>query len=161
MEWRKIVVSIPLLAWLMLAPGALSQMQYQNPRGQPQYVPQVPYPYGAQEQSSHPLPQQPMYPSQSQVPVQPAPQGQQPLTYAFRPDLTNPEYGQCLQMEKQWKDLWHQYYQQYENYRRWGHADPTQVSIWQYTLTSLRQQLDQAWQAFSSRCIYFPQPRQR
>lgn len=145
-------------------PQQAPQMYEQAPAQPPQGYPQQPM-YGPPAQPAPGYPQQPMYPPQGQpppqAPAQAPPQGQQPATYAFRPNLSNPEYGECLQIERQWKDLWNQYYQQYENYRRWGYADPNQAGIWQHHLSSLRQQLDQAWQNFSGRCIYFPRPRQQ
>lgn len=88
----------------------------------------------------------------------PAQVPQQPLEYAFRPDLTNPEYGQCLQMEKYWQNLWQQYYQIYQRHRMTNPSDPAYAQLtWQ--AGNVKQQLDAAWNDFSSRCIYFPSRR--
>lgn len=83
---------------------------------------------------------------------------QQPLEYAFRPDLTNPQYGQCLQIEKQWRHLWEQYYQYYQQHRTMNPADPAYAQL-TWHLRNLKQQLDAAWSQFSSQCIYFPTRR--
>jgi hypothetical protein len=74
--------------------------------------------------------------------------------YAFRPDLSNPEYGQCLQLEKQWKSLWNTYNQYYQQARTMppNSAEHSQTA---YYLQQLRMQMDTAWNNFSSRCIYF------
>jgi len=119
-----------------------------------------------QAQSSYPQPQPPMpaqpYPQQPPPPQAPQqqpygnPQPQSADQYAFRPNLSNPEYGECLQLEKNWKSLYFRYYQQYEQARLSGAA----ASYAPY-LQSLKQQLDAAWNAFSSRCIYFPKQRKR
>jgi hypothetical protein len=102
---------------------------------------------------------QPMIPQQPMQPGPPAaPQQEQPSEYAFRPDLTNPQFGQCLQMEKQWQALWNQYYHFYDQHRMMNPADDSYRAMTQYVL-SLRQQLDQAWAAFSAQCIYFPSRR--
>ena len=86
-------------------------------------------------------------------PMRQAPQDR-PAEYAFRPDLTNPQYGKCLQMEKQWQQLWQQYYQQYYQHRNMNPADPSYAQL-TWHLQNLRQQLDAAWSQFSSQCIYF------
>jgi hypothetical protein len=75
--------------------------------------------------------------------------------YAFRPDLTNPEFGECLQLEKNWKVLWGRYTQMYEQ-TRWMHPSNSQYIQTTYYLQQLKMQLDAAWNTFSSRCIYFP-----
>jgi len=49
-----------------------------------------------------PLPAQPIGPPQ-QVPVL---SQQQPSQYAYRPDLTNPEFGECSTTEKAWQAAW-------------------------------------------------------
>jgi hypothetical protein len=180
MGGKRLLISLAFLAWAGVATIAFAQWAAPEPSptigqspqdipgypSQPGYPQQAPPMYGQPPgQAPQGYPPQGMYPPQGQPGQQPPPQGapqapaqgQQPGTYAFRPNLTNPEYGECLQMEKAWKDLWNQYYQQYENYRRWGYSDPTQAAIWQHNLTQLRQQLDQAWQNFTGRCIYFPQ----
>ncbi|MGO9570781.1 MAG: hypothetical protein ACLP5H_24920 [Desulfomonilaceae bacterium] len=97
-----------------------------------------------------PAPPQPMRPPQ-QVPV---PQ-QQPSEYAFRPDLTNPEFGECLQLEKAWQAAWQRYAQEYQRARWMNPRDP-QYPQMTYYLQNLKQQLDAAWQSFSGRCVYFP-----
>lgn len=82
------------------------------------------------------------------------PAQQQPLEYAFRPDLTNPEYGQCLQLEKHWKMLWDQYNQLYNQARMMNQRDPRYAQL-TYHLYHLKGQLDAAWNNFASRCVYF------
>ncbi len=100
------------------------------------YPPQVPSPY-----------QQPM-----QQPTPAGPQaGTRPLEYAFKPDLTNPQYGECLQLEKNWKNLYLQYYRFYEQ-ARMGQA----YGDYTYQINALRSQMDAAWNTFSGKCIYFP-----
>lgn len=110
---------------------------------------------------------QPMLPPQAPVQQQPAPgmpmQPQQPpgqgsgsLEYAFRPDLTNPEFGVCLNLEKQWKDLWQHYYQLYSQIRTMNPNDPRYARLTYYA-QGMKAQLDAAWNDFSSRCVYFPQ----
>ena len=90
-------------------------------------------------------------------PMRQAPQDQ-PTEYAYRPDLTNPQFGQCLQMEKQWRHLWEQYYQYYHQHRMMNPADPAYTQL-TWHLRNLKQQLDAAWNQFSSQCIYFPTHR--
>ncbi|MBI5250291.1 MAG: hypothetical protein HY912_12420 [Desulfomonile tiedjei] len=106
-------------------------------------------------------------PYQGQPPMmqpQPVPQGQQPpgaqhpAEYAFRPDLTNPQFGECLNLEKTWKMLWQRYAQEYQRARMMNPRDP-QYAQMSYYLQSLKAQLDAAWQNFSSRCVYFPSRR--
>jgi hypothetical protein len=97
-------------------------------------------------------PQAPMMPPQG--PPAQGGQGQQPSEYAFKPDLSNPQYGQCLQMERQWKGLWNQYYQLYYQHRQMNPADPSYGQL-SHHLGALKMQLDAAWQQFSSQCIYF------
>lgn len=91
-------------------------------------------------------------------PGQPAPGPQQPLEYAFRPDLTNPQFGECLNLEKNWKMLWQQYAQAYQQ-ARWMNPQDPQYAQMSYYLRNLKNQLDAAWQNFSSRCVYFPRGR--
>ena len=104
------------------------------------------------------------YPVQPGVPpAAPAPQPtqipqQQPTEYAFRPDLTNPQYGECLGLEKQWQTLWQNYYQLYYQHRMMNPNDPAYSQL-TYHVRTLKQQLDNAWQQFSSQCIYFPTRR--
>ena len=110
-------------------------------------------------------------PSPQLPPGQPPPYGppgsqgppaaaQQPLEYAFRPNLTNPEYGQCLQMEKHWQGLWNQYNQLYQQARMMNQRDPRYAQF-TYQMYRLKQQLDAAWNNFSSRCVYFGSRDQR
>jgi hypothetical protein len=82
------------------------------------------------------------------------PGNQQPLEYAFRPNLSNAEYGQCLQMEKHWKTVWNQYNQLYHQARMMNRQDPRYAQL-TYQLYHLKRQLDSAWNNFASRCIYF------
>jgi hypothetical protein len=107
---------------------------------------QVPYP-------SQSPPAQPLGPPQ-QVP---GPQ-QQPMEYAFRPELTNPEFGECLNLEKVWRAAWQRYAQEYQRARMMNPSDP-QYAQMTYYLRNLKQQLDASWQAFSGKCIYFPRNR--
>jgi hypothetical protein len=97
-----------------------------------------------------PPPAQPMGPPQQG----PAPQ-QQPSEYAFRPNLTNPEFGECLQLEKAWQATWQRYAQEYQRFRWMNPSDP-QYAQMTYYLRTLKQQLDATWQNFSGRCVYFP-----
>jgi hypothetical protein len=88
----------------------------------------------------------------------PAQQNQPPAEYAFRPDLTNPQFGECLQLEKNWKMLWQRYAQEYQRAQMINPRDPNYAQV-SYYMRSLKAQLDAAWQNFSSRCVYFPQGR--
>lgn len=94
-------------------------------------------------------------PAPSQRPSVRQQQPSRPPEYAFRPDLTNPEFGECLQLEKNWKALWGNYTQMYEQ-TRWMQPNSPQYVQTTYYLQQLKMQLDDAWNAFSSRCIYFP-----
>jgi len=98
-------------------------------------------------------PQQPMQPGPPA-----APQQEQPMEYAFRPDLTNPQYGQCLEMEKHWQAQWRQYYQFYHQHRTMNPSDPQYAQMTHY-VQMLKQQLDHAWANFSSQCIHYPSRR--
>ncbi len=113
-------------------------------------VPQAP-----QIQPSGPQfpPQSPPRATPQRGPVQP-PQ-QMPEEYAFRPNLTNPEFGECLQLERNWKTLWNSYYQAYYHAQSLPPSDPQYRQMAAY-VNSLRYQLDAAWSAFSQKCIYFP-----
>lgn len=108
-----------------------------------------------------PLPAPPRKPQTPQRRPQPVPQdqpqapGQQPLEYAFRPDLTNPEYGECLQLERNWQNLYQKYYQMYSYVRTMSPGDP-QYAQTAYYVQHLKSQLDTAWNTFSNRCVYFP-----
>lgn len=106
---------------------------------------QVPYPPQAPIPGATPLPR----------PYSGPQQPRQPQEYAFRPDLSNPEYGECLQLEKNWKALWERYAQMYQQ-TRWIYPGNPQYAQTTYYLQQLKMQLDGAWYAFSSRCIYFP-----
>ncbi|MCL4538747.1 MAG: hypothetical protein M1378_03990 [Bacteroidetes bacterium] len=110
-------------------------------------------PYPGQPAPAQPMgpPAQPMGPPPQQVP---GPQ-QQPSEYAFRPDLTNPEFGECLQLEKAWQAAWQRYAQEYQRVRWMNPRDP-QYAQMTYYLRNLKQQLDATWQNFSGRCVYFP-----
>jgi|WetSurMetagenome_2_1015567.scaffolds.fasta_scaffold679970_2 hypothetical protein len=123
----------------------------------PAQVPQAPQ-QPAQPTLPPPVPGAPMQPYPPQ-PAFPQPQQQQPqqgrLEYSFRPELSNPEYGQCLQLEKHWKALYLKYYQDYSNVRWLSAGDPN-YQFYISQLQGLKQQLDAAWQAFSNKCIYFP-----
>ncbi len=106
-----------------------------------------------------PPPQQgpPMgYPPQ-QAPYQ-QPQPQQPSEYAFRPNLTNPEYGQCLNLEKRWQGLWQTYNSVYNQARMMNPSDPQYAQTANY-VNYMKTQLDAAWAEFSGRCVYFPNHR--
>ncbi len=112
------------------------------PPGQPAYPPNVPV-------RPQPAPGAPVQPQQ--VPQQ----QDQPLEYAFRPDLTNPEFGMCLNLEKRWKDMWQRYYQLYSQARMTNPNDPQYAQLTYYA-RMVKSQLDAAWNDFSSRCVYFP-----
>jgi hypothetical protein len=75
--------------------------------------------------------------------------------YVFRPELTNPEFGECLQLEKNWKTLWGNYTQIYEQ-TRWMHPSSPQYAQTTYYLQQLKMQLDAVWNTFSTKCIHFP-----
>lgn len=110
-----------------------------------------------------PYPAQAPYPSQAPAapgvaPSQPMPpqaQPQQPMEYAFRPDLTNPEYGECLGLEKNWQTHWQRYAQAYQQVMMMNPKDP-QYRQMAFYAQNLKQQLDAAWNAFSGKCVYFP-----
>ncbi|MGC8659323.1 MAG: hypothetical protein ACP5U1_09635 [Desulfomonilaceae bacterium] len=92
-------------------------------------------------------------------PQQMAPyQQQQPLEYAFRPNLTNPEYGECLNLEKRWKALYQAYYSAYSQARMMNPRDPQYAQMANY-VNSMKAQMDAAWNDFSGRCVYFPRHR--
>ncbi len=114
------------------------------------YPGQMPAPHGPP-----PAPGQPQAPSRQQMPGQ----QQMPAEYAFRPDLTNPEYGRCLNLEKHWKNMWQMYAHQYQVFRSMGPRDPRAVRL-SYFLRDLRGKLDAAWENFSRACVYFPRQQQ-
>lgn len=138
-------------------PGGPPGLPAPFPRPQAQPAPQQQMPPAG----SQPIPQQQVPPPGSQ-PVQPLPpqQGAQPgalpQEYAFRPDLSNPEYGMCLKMEKNWKALWNNYYQLYNQLRMMSPNDPRYAQMARYAY-GVKARLDAAWQSFSSRCTYSPQ----
>ena len=103
-------------------------------------------------------PQRPVPPAAQPTPVPPQQQNQpsgQGLEYAFRPDLTNPEFGMCLKMEKNWRALWQQYMQVYNQLRMMSPQDPRYAQMMRYAY-SLKARHDAAWQNFTNRCVYFP-----
>jgi hypothetical protein len=97
------------------------------------------------------------YPQQQAPFQQPQPQPQ-PLAYAFRPNLTNPEYGQCLGMEKRWQSLYQSYYALYNQARGMNPSDPQYAQTANY-VNYMKSQLDSAWAEFSGKCVYFPERR--
>ncbi len=94
-------------------------------------------------------------PAQPMPGQQPAPGPQMPREYAFRPDLTNPQYGECLGLERNWQGLWQRYAMEYQRAMAMNPRSPEYAEMTRY-MQGLKQQLDQAWNIFSSRCIYFP-----
>ena len=142
----KVLSSGPLLAVLLLGMvlGAMpisawcQAPVYPQPQPAPGY-PQVP-------------PAQPMQPS---APGPPAQQQRMPGEYAFRADLTNPQYGECLGLERTWQANWHRYAAEYQRAMMINPKDPTYPQVTLF-IQGLRQQLDQSWNIFSSKCIYFP-----
>lgn len=114
----------------MPKPTALSQVPYSTPG---QYPP-APYQAG---------------------PAQGMPQEEMPQEYAFRPDLSNPEFGNCLQLEKNWKALWERYTNYFQQVRMMHPGSP-QFGQATRILQQMKMELDHAWNAFRSQCIYFP-----
>ncbi len=100
-------------------------------------------------------PYYPQAPAQPMPGQQPAPGPQMPSEYAFRPDLTNPQYGECLGLERNWQGLWQRYAMEYQRAMAMNPRSPEYAEMTRY-MQGLKQQLDQAWNIFSSRCIYFP-----
>jgi hypothetical protein len=105
-------------------------------------------------------PSYPPYPSAPYQGGRPPMSSQQemPSEYAFRPDLSNPEYGACLQLEKNWKALWHRYSQYYNQVRMMHPGDPQFGPATRY-LQNMKMELDAAWNTFRNNCIYFPRSR--
>jgi hypothetical protein len=103
------------------------------------------------------------YPAQGQRPMGPyqagpgqgPPQANMPQEYAFRPDLSNPEFGNCLQLEKNWKAFWERYTNYYEQVRMMHPGSP-QFGQATRVLQHMKMELDAAWNAFQGQCIYFP-----
>jgi hypothetical protein len=85
---------------------------------------------------------------------QAAPGPQQPTEYAFRPDLTNPQYGECLGLERNWQELSQRYAMEYQRAAAMNPRSPEYAQMTRY-MQGLRQQVDQAWNIFSSKCIYY------
>jgi len=146
-------VHIALAALFIIAPAAIyAQAPY------PPQAPVAPPMPGAQQQYApqrqpQRQPQQPPRRQQTQPPAQ-----DQRNEYAYRPDLTNPEFGECLNLEKNWQGLWQRYAEMYEG-ARWMNPQDPQYAQTAWYLQHLKGQLDAAWYTFSSKCIYFPQRR--
>jgi hypothetical protein len=137
----------PLVAALVLGMvfGALPTSAWCQAPRYPQAQPAPVYP--------QPQPAQPMRPP---APAPPAQQPQQaPGEYAFRGDLTNPQYGECLALERTWQANWHRYAAEYRRATMMNPRDPNYPQMTWY-IQSLKQQLDQSWNIFSSKCVYFP-----
>ncbi|MEW6349798.1 MAG: hypothetical protein AB1646_12100 [Thermodesulfobacteriota bacterium] len=126
----------------------VAQAQVPLPPRAPEFqLPPGQVPQGVQPQAQPPLP-----------PQAPPPQQGAGFAYTFRPDLTNPQFGQCLGLEKQWKGLWQQYYEAYQNATQMYPGDPRWAQVTHY-LANLKQQLDAAWHQFSSQCVQFREPK--
>lgn len=142
-----------MLLATVLTLGALMLPVRSN--AQSPYEQQAPYPYPGPAGTQYPA--QP--PSGGQMPYGPPPgvppQQQRPLEYAFRPDLTNPQFGECLVLEKNWRTLWETYYLRYQQAQALSPQDPRLAQM-SYYLADLKRRLDYAWQLFSSKCIYYP-----
>ena len=138
---RSLLTKLLILLIISIVPATLW--------GQAAYPPQGSYP------PQGPPPQQYQAPPPAQAPQQYQAPQQQQLEYAFRPDLTNPQFGECLQLEAQWKALYQQYYQNYQRARSINPRDPA-YARYSYYLRDLKRQLDAAWSNFSGRCVYFP-----
>jgi len=136
----------PLLAALVLGMvfGAAPMLAWCQAPGYPRAQPGPVYP--------QPQPAQPMQPP---APGPPALQQQIPDEYAFRGDLTNPEYGECLQLERIWQANWHRYAAEYQRAVMMNPKDPNYAQMTRY-VQSLKQQLDQSWSIFCGKCVYFP-----
>ncbi len=128
-----LLVMVAILTSLVLPVEVVSQAQFQG-------VPQAPVPQPPQRQPQR-------------APAQ-GPQ-QMDSEYAFRPNLTNPEFGECLQLERNWKTLWNSYYQAYYHAQRMHPSDSQYQQMAAY-VNNLRYQLDAAWTNFSQKCVYFP-----
>ncbi len=123
-------------------PPALNSYIQDSPYGQPQ-------PY-SQPGSQY---QQGSYPSVAPSPDQPG------LRYAFRPDLNNYQYGQCLTMERQYMEMWHQYREAYMKITMMGQRHPMYGALTQQ-IQAMKQQMDTLWNNFSGTCIYYPSQAQ-
>jgi hypothetical protein len=133
LSWGFTLTIFPIAAWCQ-APG---------------YPPAQPVP-GYQQT----VPAQPAQPPAPGPPVQQQMQGE----YAFRGDLTNQQYGECLGLERTWQANWYRYAAEYQRAMMVGTKDPIYPQVTWY-VQGLKQQLDQSWNTFSSKCLYFP-PRQ-
>jgi hypothetical protein len=124
------LIILPMAAWCQ-APGY------------PQAQPAPSYPQTA-----------PVQPMQPPAPGPPVPQQMQP-EYAFRGDLTNQQYGECLGLERTWQANWQRYAVEYQRAMSVSTKDPIYPQVTWY-VQGLKQQLDQSWNTFSSKCLYFP-----
>ncbi|MBM3302194.1 MAG: hypothetical protein FJY85_19865 [Deltaproteobacteria bacterium] len=145
--WRIGSFLAVLLALAMISGGVWAQGPL------PMQPPVAPSPPGYQTtpRARPPVQREPQRPAQRPGAQ---PEGER-LEYAFRPDLTNPEFGMCLQLEKNWRGLYERYYQLYHQARMMNPQDP-QYAQFAYYLNTLKSQLDTTWYEFSSRCVYFP-----
>jgi hypothetical protein len=141
------LLTVLWLASLLLASPASAQNPYVPPAApMAPYGPQPPVAQYPQPAAPRPGPYTPQ--------AAPGAQQQQPLHYAFRPDLSNQQYGECLGLEQNWKNLWQQYAQGYQQVQYMNQSDPRYAQL-TYYLADLRRQVDAAWAAFSSKCVYF------
>ena len=124
-----VLLVVPCAAWCQ-APG---YPQAQPVPGYPQTVPAQPM------QQPAPGP-----PAQQQLPE-----------YAFRGDLSNQQYGECLGLERTWQANWYRYATEYQRAMMVSTKDPIYPQMTWY-IQGLKQQLDQSWNNFSSKCVYFP-----
>ena len=160
---RNVRAILIVLACVVLMPStSFAQWPYAPPAPQvptPPLPPSAPlYPQQAPTAPQAPAAQQYGTPAPAQQRHQQPQQHQQSQEYAFRPDLSNADYGQCLGLEKNWRDLWHRYAQGYQQARSLHPQDPRYAQM-SYYLADLKRRLDAAWYQFSSRCIYFPANR--
>ncbi len=148
----KALSSGPSLAALVLGIvfGVVPMSVWCQAPGYPQMQPAPGYPQ-AQPAPVYPQPQ----PVQPPAPGPPAQQQQAPGEYAFRADLTNPQSGECLGLERIWQANWYRYTAEYQRAMMMNPKDPNYPQMTLY-VQGLRQQLDQSWNIFSSKCIYFP-----
>jgi hypothetical protein len=140
------LASVRIPSWSLLVMGMLVLMAL----GTGAAWSQAPYPMQAPQAPEGP-------PPQAGPPGAPQEQ-QRPLEYAFRPDLTNPEYGECLQLEKSWQALWQSYAQAYQTIMSMSPQHPQYQQMAAY-VNNLKSRLDTAWNTFSSKCVYFPPRR--
>ncbi|MFH0824113.1 MAG: hypothetical protein V2B18_15285 [Pseudomonadota bacterium] len=152
-----------LVSLAAIIPGAGSAQGLQAPAAPDGVYVQPPPPAGSAPTAPRPPFPVPHDPSQQRglrpsVPESPgaAQRQQAPFHYALRPELSNPEYCECLKMEKHWKALWQTYTQIYNQAQAMNRADP-RYGPTTYQAANIKQQLDAAWYAFSNRCVYFPE----